>query len=83
MSEWISVDERLPEHGQHVLCYQSYPQDARFQPTMRPLYMCFYQVAEFKKLTVGYGFIGRERRDFAHVHHWMPLPEPPKEKGNS
>ena len=68
---WISVEERLPEDGEEVLCYYEYFRYGRFN--------CMY-----KTVDRGYflnGHFGGEPTNGqkAKVLYWMPLPEPPKE----
>lgn len=64
--EWISVEERLPEKGRVVLVYIS----------DRKSIMLTHFFDDFSLVRVGMesGFSGHG------VTHWMPLPEPPKEK---
>lgn len=66
--EWISVEERLPEKGQHVLCL--YPQKDYGSK-------CVVDYAETAD-----GFFA-EQYLFERPSHWMPLPEPPKMKGGA
>ncbi len=68
MSEWISVDERLPEELGKYICYFS---DGSIE------------TYDFEGLDDGrYGItdvgVGFEATKDWHVTHWMPLPEPPK-----
>jgi hypothetical protein len=77
MNEWISIKDRLPSHGQQVLCYQNYPKGTMIKTLAKPLIGCNYQIAEFG--TYGNGFIDKIGMDLKHVPHWIPLPEPPKE----
>jgi hypothetical protein len=69
--KWISVKERLPEDGIEVLFYSSKTQ----------MNCCFvgYRAQENEYLDPeGNGLILREIEKY--YTHWMPLPEPPKEK---
>ena len=66
MSEWISVDERLPEEFVSVLGYM--PDEGDFPP-VRECYL------------VGNTFYFPALIDARHVSHWMPFPEPPKKGG--
>ena len=61
--EWISVDERLPEKGKHVLCL--YPQKDYGSKVV----VDYAETAD--------GFFA-EQYLFGPPSHWMPLPEPPK-----
>ena len=70
VQEWISVEDRLPEEGEYVLCvlkgfnYGGKIQVCKFVPadkfTDKPYFEHF-------------------RNGFPSVTHWMPLPQPPKE----
>lgn len=65
MSEWISIDDRLPEYGKDCLVW------CVFKAAME------HNVAF---LSDEEGWITTEADwniDYA-VTHWMPLPEPPK-----
>lgn len=65
---WIPVTERLPEFGERVLCTDGV---AVFEQ---------YRV----ELSCVYGMWDRfgMKSPMQEVTHWMPLPEPPKEKRN-
>ena len=63
-SKWIPVTERLPKHGEIVLCYLKF-EEARI--------LQWDNVAAW---WLGYGS-GDDWRKM-DVTHWMPLPEPPK-----
>jgi hypothetical protein len=63
--EWISVDERLPQEFVSVLGYMT---DAGDFPPVRECYV------------VGRAFFF-PALGIHPVSHWMPLPEPPKMKG--
>ena len=68
MSEWISVKERLPEHGEVVLvCDNREATPYIGLWTLEP--------------NIGGGDCWNDEagwwRPFAEVTHWMPLPEPP------
>lgn len=67
MSEWISVEERLPEQSVEVLVYD-------FVDSMDVM---FLEVDDD-----GYRFWADDNGYEYSIHdvtHWMPLPEPPKE----
>lgn len=71
--EWISVEERLPTDQKSVLCYYGFDRgddDLGMMFVGVLCYFCFdknphWQHAEHNLV----------------VTHWMPLPEPPKMKG--
>lgn len=68
MSEWISVKDRLPERLEAVLGYM---------PNLAPcpvVHECFLDSRGDWYVPIAF----REKK--LMVTHWMPLPEPPKEK---
>ena len=67
-SEWISVEERLPEDYGEVICYTAYKNVC--QLVYNPGYRLF---------NVSYDNI----ECAVNVTHWMPLPEAPKMKGGA
>lgn len=71
MSEWISVENELPPHYVSVLIYP-YPE---FSDEYR--FVGEYDAVR-EKFVVWIGSDGE--RNNAHVTHWQPLPEPPKEQ---
>jgi hypothetical protein len=64
-SKWISVKDRLPELGQRVLCCGS--KGGLFVTRTRE---CAGRLL----------IVDAERKVQRKATHWMPLPEPPKEK---
>lgn len=69
MSEWISVEDRLPKHSLHYDVWQGGDR----------VIDCFY--SEENKVFYEYekdhcGYWGWEEMD--DVTHWMPLPPPPE-----
>ena len=65
-SKWISVNDRLPEKDQIVLCYKA----GRGVRIGKHLVATFADgVSAFKDCLLDYAF---------GATHWMPLPEPPK-----
>lgn len=65
-SEWISVEERLPDkYGDVICCTRN---GTIWQLTYNPTYKLF---------NVSYDNV----ENAMDVTHWMPLPEPPKMKG--
>lgn len=67
--EWISVDDRLPEDMQEVLCYKG-----KFWGNLQDVYTYLGD----GKWQDDYGNIA-DTEDEA-IAHWMPLPAPPTEK---
>lgn len=64
-SEWISVEERMPEDGSEVLASVDENSDDC------GLHVCVYHDGTFERSEAGYVW---------GVTHWMPLPEPPAPK---
>lgn len=66
MSEWISVDDRLPEPGKTILFHTNHLLDGveigRYEPASNRHPALFVGRCGFLK---------------GLVTHWMPLPEPP------
>ena len=62
VQKWISVTERLPEHGDIVLCHTKHDDLLVFQWCE----MSHRWVDQYEDY----------RQDY--ITHWMPLPEPPK-----
>ena len=72
MSEWISVDDRLPEDGQPVLYVFNINSNLRtvmygWHETIKGLGSGWHQAG-----------VGGARAE-EDVSHWQPIPEPPKE----
>ena len=69
VQEWVSIDDRLPEEGEYVLCslkgfnYGGNIQVCKFVPADK-----FKDKPYFEHF----------RNGFPSVTHWMPLPQPPK-----
>ena len=64
---WISIKDRLPNHGDYVLVYfDSYKHGDI-------MYSSWYSQE--------HGFIGNDKIhiDNSKITHWQPLPQPPKE----
>ncbi len=74
---WIDVKEALPFDGQHVLCFQTYPEETEFNLMAKPLKLCFYHVAEYNT-DFGGSFTNIQWKTLDHVSHWMELPDKPK-----
>jgi hypothetical protein len=67
MTEWISVQERLPEEGEDVLIYTGF---AGVDHAWRdgPDFVLYRSDSYNEALVFN-----------EQVTHWMPLPEPPKD----
>lgn len=79
MTDWISVDERLPEVGQRCIFYRPLARKSSDEPVA------------VKRFTGGNRYCwdstvpsGSEPYNptdgSCHVTHWMPLPDPPEVK---
>jgi hypothetical protein len=66
MSQWISVEDRLPEPWVDVIGYYGRAVVAKFD-----VVHCYPDPVEFDPDAVGWIPLGG-------VTHWMPLPEPPQ-----
>ena len=68
-TKWISVDDRLPEEGEYVLCVlKGFNYGGKIQ-------VCkFVPADKFKDKP----YFEHFRNGFPSVTHWMPLPQPPK-----
>ena len=65
VQEWISVEDRLPENDQWVLCFMKDK--------------CFGTFSVFQWNYIDWQWNdGNEWFDEKEVTHWMPLPQPPK-----
>lgn len=62
MSEWISVEDRLPKVGESVLVYGKWD-DFDHE----------YYSVEWNNKSDGFGC-----KNYATITHWMPKPEPPE-----
>lgn len=69
VQEWISVDDRLPEEGEYVLCVlKGFHYGGKIQ-------VCkFVPADKFKDKP----YFEHFRNGFPSVTHWMPIPQPPK-----
>ena len=69
VQEWISVDDRLPEEGEYVLCVlKGFNYGGKIQ-------VCkFVPADKFKDKP----YFEHFRNGFPSVTHWVPLPQPPK-----
>jgi len=70
MNEWISVEDRLPEKGEHVFCYCREDYEQRGYHVKTTHWDGEGDTHEFKSVYERY----------ISVTHWMPLPKPPEEQ---
>ena len=66
MSEWIRVEDRLPEEDEDVLAY--------IQDGYIKVACPFYQIDGGKR----WAWFGGDYM-YENVTHWQPLPDPPKD----
>ena len=65
VQEWISVEDRLPEDGEYVVCIAKRNPFSRFMP----------MVARIEKN----GWANPITEQYiSEVTHWIPMPQPPK-----
>jgi hypothetical protein len=69
-SGWISVEERLPERMKPVLVLAT----SRREDDGFDVLIAYHDRGEWEERSVH----GDGGTVYAHVTHWMPLPEPPK-----
>lgn len=73
--EWISIKDKLPEDGEHVIGYCKTHLEPQYH--VEPL---LFQIYDEKPIWA-YLFAFNEGYGYAeYVTHWMPLPEPPKDE---
>ena len=70
---WISVEERLPEHGKYVLCWYSDIDGGEWHTVGKLLTNGIWALDIYET----------DEPEYYTVTHWMPLPEPPKEVPNA
>jgi len=68
---WVKVQDKLPEHGQKVICYGK-----SWGMNFSMVYIDFDGKTKFANVIAGCF-------DNPDVTHWQPLPEPPKEASNA
>lgn len=66
--KWISVEEQLPEESGYILGANAHDQ-----------FICRFNKDRSQLVALGVDIIAREDYD---ITHWMPLPQPPKDKDN-
>lgn len=75
MSEWISVEDRLPDFYEYVLLYANL--EWEFGPSVIVGYRDECKHIDYS-CPYGNGYIPRHFKE--NTTHWMPLPKPPEEK---
>jgi hypothetical protein len=86
MTEWININERLPDHHQIILVYSqkiggygtaTFVDSIKMNEVMSKTQYANECVDELKH---PYYFVSQEVRQhtFNSVSHWMPLPNPPE-----
>lgn len=73
MSEWISVEERLPKYGQQVLVFDN----------VEGCFDIWTLDLEEDSCPEGWYSSAGWHRDIDDITHWMPLPSPPGEEVDS
>lgn len=71
MSEWISVEQKLPDQGVFVLAYDRCEKTA----------VVASRGLETKSLCALPWFVWGSTHRLPRVTHWCPLPEPPVKNG--
>ncbi len=74
VGEWISVQDRLPEHGATVLTYSP-----RGRMRVAQAYIPSTILGSYYDPKECWWNLGGNAGKFVKVTHWMPLPEPPLE----
>lgn len=78
MTEWISVDDRLPDIGETCLLYITWPEGTMFNCRADPLQRTNITLGgrlyngNFTTLEDQFDY-----KELKHVSHWMPLPDKP------
>ena len=67
--EWISVEDRLPEHNVNCLVFLPYGH------LYTGIHVAYYSAKRNMWVDIDGTYL------FDHPTHWMPLPPPPTEKG--
>ena len=75
-TKWISVEERMPEHGTDVLVLTAPGTLSLGQNCVVAEYI--HPRMEKSGVFINF-YAGYDDKNILAVTHWMPLPEPPKE----
>lgn len=76
-SQWISVEDRLPESDDTYICldipaqYKALFERGKFIPATEDIFGCMFENGKFAEISFSGGDID------VPVTHWMPLPAPP------
>lgn len=73
--EWISIKIEMPENGEAVLVYETYPEGTVRNAAVFPLQGFPNKVAQYR--AYDNVFLDIMRDSLKYVTHWMPLPKPP------
>ena len=78
LNEWISVEERLPELGEHVFVYGELDPafDGVIYPGMPPKkHIWISKRIKQSQHTDGNGFMRMYLRGHLAISHWLPIPK--------
>lgn len=82
MSEWISVEEKLPENEDYVLAYAEKKDISAVSIFVNKKIIAKYLGVE-SELEYYFCSIENIGRIFHGITHWMPLPQPPNGENNA
>lgn len=87
MSDWISVNDRLPEDSVIARCLVYCEHEEYGELITTSFFSTYYHAwtetcKEYSELECGANsiYFSISHESGARVTHWMPLPEPPKEE---
>lgn len=81
MSEWVSVDDRLPNDGMNVLAKQLNNENIKIAYIKSQYWHEYYEDCVAVEGVIDNSICKVKTNDFDSwlaITHWMPLPEPPK-----
>ena len=78
-SDWISVDEQLPDSDCYVIVYCDYGNVAKSFFTKNREYLRLSRNSRYTRKAYGKnsGYFAISHDDGCKVTHWQPLPQPP------